>query len=88
MHGGVVLSRSELVEYGDLRRHTYDVNEIDGFFVDRAPHLVPWNSLWVRFSTKDVRPLPQVRILALGNSGRDRLAEAAATATQWLRTPG
>lgn len=88
MRGGVVLTRSELVEYGDLRRHTYDTSEIDEFFVDRTPHVVPWYSLWVRLSTTDVQPLQQVRILAMGQDGRDRLTDAAATATRWLRAPG
>lgn len=86
--GGVVLTRSELVEYGDLRRHTYDAGEIDEFFVDRTPHVVPWYSLWVRLSGDDVRPLQQVRILAMGQDGHDRLTDAAATATRWLRAPG
>lgn len=46
---------------------------------DRTPHVVPWYSLWVRLSTKDVRPLQQVRILAMGQDGRDRLTDAAAS---------
>lgn len=87
VRGGIVVTRSELVEYGDLRKRTYDARHIEEFFVERAPHVLPWYSLWLRNSDNHTQPLQQVRLLGI----RPRLAleiltGAAKTATTWLHS--
>lgn len=89
LRGGIVVTRSRLVEYGDLHKRTYPTGEIEEFFVAPTPHIVPWYSLWIRLSQHEPTPLEQVRVLGI-RPGRsyELLKEAAANGNEWLHGSG
>ncbi|HUP75603.1 MAG TPA: hypothetical protein VM282_21370 [Acidimicrobiales bacterium] len=76
----VSLTTDVLSEHGDLRRRKFAAMEITHFFVDRTPHVVPWFSIWVRFSSGDVRALEQVRVLEFRRGQGFEALQRAATA--------
>jgi len=81
----ISLTTNELSEQGDLRRHNFATTEINQFFVDRTPHVVPWFSIWVRLSSGEVRALQQTRVLGRRRGPAfEELDRAAASMNQWL----
>lgn len=81
----VVLTSSVVRETGDLLPHTYRAEDIAEFYVARAPHVVPWKTIWMRLNSGEARALQQVRVLEFA---RDRLTtdldRAASTMNRWL----
>ncbi len=82
----VILTGSVVRETGDLLPHTYRAEDVAEFYVDRAPHLVPWTTIWIRFNTGGSRSLQQVRVLEFrGEVLFGELGHAASVMNQWLQ---
>lgn len=84
---GMCMTADSIVERGDLRRRRWNTGEVERFFVDKTPHIVPWQSLWLELAGSEPRPLEQVRVLGRAEgAGWQRLERVAEDANDWLMT--
>ncbi|MDP1794468.1 MAG: hypothetical protein Q8K63_10075 [Acidimicrobiales bacterium] len=86
---GVSITAEQIVERGDLVRKRWPTSEVKRFFVDKAPHIVPWQSLWIELRDGRTRALEQVRVFGVeDNAGREQLEDAAREANEYLDAHG
>lgn len=85
VRSGMRMTAGSIVERGDLRRKCWNTGEVERFFVNKTPHIVPWQSLWLQLTDSERRPLEQVRVFGgEEGAGRERLDRAAEEANDWL----
>lgn len=67
----------ELVGNARMRRFRAGIDEMDEFYIERTPHIVPWTSVWVCFRSGEQRAIEDVRVFGFAHGESQRQLQQA-----------